>query len=478
MNGTSTVNLQRPAPFRLRADEAEALTGGRWSGTPREVTLRGAAIDSRRVSPGCVFACLAGERADGHDFAAAAAASGASLILASHAVRVPVPVLLVKDVAQALRELATAFRARHSDVRWIGVAGANGKTTTKELIAAALRAGGSGREPVLVTSGNLNNHLGVPLTVLSLPDRARFAVIELGSNHPGELAQLCAVVRPDLGCVVSIGPEHLEGFGDLAGVAREECALFTALPAGAPAFLGTHALATQAAAYATTAEAVLAIARAAAAGRDLHLSAEPPAAAGEALSTPAGSAQLALLGAHNRANAWLAWQVAVAAGIDGRAALHGLASVRAAPGRLRPVACAGHLLIDDSYNANPASMQAGLEVLAARPGRRLAILGHMGELGEASAHGHAQVGSLAARLGVALIAVGPLALPIHAAYVAAGGSDGHHAADHAGAIRAANAWLAAGTATLLIKGSRSAHLEEVVTGVCEAHRARAPGGGH
>jgi UDP-N-acetylmuramoyl-tripeptide--D-alanyl-D-alanine ligase len=316
--------------------------------------------------------------------------------------------------------------------------------------------------------------------VLSLPDRARFAVVEMGSNHPGELAQLCAVVRPDLGCVVSIGPEHLEGFVDLAGVAREECALFTALPAGAPAFLGTHALATQAEANATTAEALLAIARTAAAGRDLHLSAEPPAAAatGEILSTPAGSAQLALLGAHNRANAWLAWQVAVAAGIDGRAALNGIASVRAAPGRLRPVACAGHLLIDDSYNANPASMQAGLGVLAARPGRRLAILGHMGELGEASAHGHALVGTLAARLGVALIAVGPLAQPIHAAYRAAGGADGSHVPDHAGAIAAANAWLATGTATVLVKGSRSAHLEVVVAGICTAHGARAPGGVH
>lgn len=479
MIGTSTVNLQRPAPFRLRAEDAEALTGGRWIGQPREVTLRGAAIDSRRVSPGCVFVCLAGERADGHDFAAAAVASGASLVIASRQVRVPAPVLLVRDAARALARLAASFRARTSGVRWIGVAGANGKTTTKELIASACRA--AGREPVLVTSGNLNNHLGVPLTVLSLPERARFAVVEMGSNHPGELAELCAVVQPDLGCVVSIGPEHLEGFGDLAGVTREECALFAALPAGAAAFLGTHGLDAQAEANGCDGAALRAIAASSAAGHDLRLSGDAPGGAdagGETLSTPAGSARLGLIGAHNRANAWLAWQVAVAAGIDGKAALDAIASVRATPGRLRPVACAGHLLIDDTYNANPASMQAGLAVLASRPGRRLAVLGHMGELGAASAHGHALVGRSAAAAGIALIAVGPLAAPIHEAYLAAGGSDGAHAADRAAATVLAARWLEGGPASVLVKGSRSARMEEVVAGVCTAFGAKAPGGVH
>jgi UDP-N-acetylmuramoyl-tripeptide--D-alanyl-D-alanine ligase len=472
--GTATVNLSRPAPFRLRAEDAERLTGGRWHGQPREATVRGAAIDSRRVSPGCLFACLPGERVDGHDFAAAAVGSGACLVLASRPVKVPAPVLVVRDVAVALGALAGEFRARTHGCTWIAVGGANGKTTTKELIAAALRAGT--REPVLVTQGNLNNHLGVPLTVLSLPERARYAVIEIGTNHPGELAPLAALVRPDHACVVSIGPEHLEGFGDLAGVTREECALFAALPAGRPAFLGIHGLEAQAAAHGSSSEALLTLARSLAGGRDLVPSGLP---AGDELTTPAGSAALGLLGQHNRANAWLAWQVAVAAGIDGREALVGIAAVRASPGRMRPLRLGDHLVIDDCYNANPASMTAGLAVLATRPGRRLAVLGHMGELGAASAHGHATVGEAAARAGAALIAVGPLALPILAAFRAAGGSDGHAATDREAAAIAAVSWMkSGGPATVLVKGSRSAHLEDALGGICEAFGSKFPGGVH
>lgn len=476
MIGTATVNLSRPAPFRLRAEDAERLSGGRWHGQPREATVRGAAIDSRRVHPGCLFACLAGERVDGHDFAAAAVGSGASLILASRPVKVPVPVLVVRDVAAALGALAGEFRRRIQGCTWIAIAGANGKTTTKELVAAACRAGT--REPVLVTQGNLNNHLGVPLTVLSLPERARFAVVEIGSNHPGELPVLAAIVRPDHGCVVSIGPEHLEGFRDLAGVAREECSLFAALPMGAKALLGVHGLDGQAAAHGTDAAALTAIAGELAHGRELVAS-DLPQGAGDELATPAGSARLHLLGAHNRANAWLAWQLAVAAGVPGREALAGIAAVRATPGRLRPLQVGANLVIDDCYNANPASMHAGLEVLAARGGRRLAVLGHMGELGDASLHGHRLVGAEAARHGLALITVGPLAQPIHDAYREAGGRDGQHATDRQAAGALAARWLRSGeAASVLVKGSRSAHLEDALTVICEAFGTKFPGGVH
>lgn len=476
MIGTATVNLSRPAPFRLRAEDAERLTGGRWHGQPREATIRGAVIDSRRIHPGCLFACLAGERADGHDFAAAAVGSGAALILASRPVKVPAPVLVVRDVAAALGALAAEFRQRTRGCTWIGVAGANGKTTTKELIAAACRAGT--RDPVLVTQGNLNNHLGVPLTVLSLPERARFAVVEIGSNHPGELPVLAAIVRPDHGCVVSIGPEHLEGFGDLAGVTREECSLFQALPSTAAAFLGVHGLAGQAAAHGSDAASLTAIARELAAGRTLVAS-DLPAGSGDELSTPVGTIHLNLLGTHNRANAWLAWQVAVAAGVPDRDALSGIAAVRATPGRLRPLPVGANLVIDDCYNANPASMQAGLAVLAARGGRRLAVLGHMGELGDASLHGHRLVGSEVARLGLSLIAVGPMAQPILDAYRAAGGADGQHAADRQTAGTLAARWLRGGeAASVLVKGSRSAHLEDALSVICEAFGMKFPGGVH
>lgn len=466
MIGTATVNLSRPAPFRLRAEEAERLTGGRWHGQPREATVRGAAIDSRRVAPGCIFACLRGERADGHDFAPSAVASGAALLIATRPLRVPAPVLVVRDAAAALAVLAAEFRARVQGCTWIAVAGANGKTTTKELIAAALRA--SFREPVLVTAGNLNNHLGVPLTVLSLPERARCAVVEVGTNHPGELAPLAALVRPDIAVVTSIGPEHLEGFADLAGVAREECAVFSALPAGGTALLGLHGLTEVCAAHGGDLSTIEAIAAQAAAGRELVR-----------LAAPEGPLDLRLLGEHNRANAHLALRAAIAAGADEAAARRGIAAVEAQPGRLRALAAGAHLLIDDCYNANPASMLAGLDVLAAGPGRRLAVLGHMGELGAASPAGHAAVGAAAARLGVALIAVGPLAAPILAAYRAAGGGDGSQAGDRDEASRLAHAWLAAGgPARVLVKGSRSAHLEEVLAALCAALGIRWPGGVH
>lgn len=463
--GTATLDLSRPAPFRLEASRAEAITGGRWLGQPREATVRGAAIDNRRVAAGCLFACLRGARADGHDFAAAAVGSGAALVLASRALRVPVPVLVVRDPAAALLALAAEFRSRVTGCTWIGVAGANGKTTAKELIAAACRAGS--REPVLVTQGNLNNHLGVPLTVLSLPERARYAVIEMGSNAPGELPALAAAVRPDVGCVVSLGPEHLAGFGDLAGVAREECALFSALPAGGTALLGVHALAEECRALGVDERAILTIAEAAAAGRRLVTTGIEP------------GIELALLGEHNRANAALALRAAIAAGVPEPAARAGLATVRAVPGRLRPLLAGGHLLIDDCYNANPASMAAGLAVLAERPGRRLAVLGHMAELGEASAGGHARVGALAARAGATLIAVGPAAEPMLAAYAAAGGIDGRGVADPAAAAVAAAAWLSGGPpASVLVKGSRSAHLEDCLARLCEGLGATWPGGVH
>ena len=257
-----------PAPFPLSAPEAEAVTGGHWQGVAQDVVLHGAALDSRAVTPGCLFACVRGERVDGHDFAAGAAGDGAALILSTRPVQVPVPVLVVADVALALQALAMLFRACHQGARWIAVCGANGKTTTKELLAAACAGGG---EPVHATRGNLNNHLGVPLTVLNTPADARYCVIEIGTNAPGEVAALAPCVAPHVAVVTSIGPEHLEGFVDLAGVAREECSVFAALADDGAAFLGLHGLSGHATAAGTTTAAIAAIARSAAHGRVLTL---------------------------------------------------------------------------------------------------------------------------------------------------------------------------------------------------------------
>lgn len=470
----------QPAPFQVSAAEAEAITGGHWHGADQLVVLHGAAIDSRAVTPGCLFACIRGERVDGHDFAASAAGDGAVLIVATRqlALSVAIPVLVVADVALALQALATLFRACHHQARWIAVCGANGKTTTKELLAAACAGGG---DLVHATLGNLNNHLGVPLTVLNTPAEAVYCVIEIGTNAPGEVAALAACVAPHVAVVTSIGPEHLEGFGDLVGVAREECSVFAALADDGAAFLGLHGLAghTDAGGIAAIAQ----LARTAAHGRVLTLCDDAETSTGCAevavvgrtgelsvrLDTAHGSAEIGFLGVHNLANATLAFHAAVAAGVAPAAALAGLSRATPVAGRLVPRPAGIHLVLDDTYNANPASMIAGLHVLAGCPGRHLAILGPMGELGDAVAEGHRLVGATAKRLGIPLIIVagrGGLA-GCETFFVDGYGPDSIRVADREQALLVAREHLASGATTILVKGSRSQALEFVVAGLCQ-----------
>ncbi|MCK6487791.1 MAG: UDP-N-acetylmuramoyl-tripeptide--D-alanyl-D-alanine ligase [Planctomycetes bacterium] len=479
----ATTPAVPPAPWELEPALAERLTGGRWLGGRTPLQLQGAALDSRAVRPGCIFACVRGERVDGHDFAATAVGAGASLVLATRALALPAPVLVVADVAAALLALAGELRRRLAQTRWIAVAGSNGKTTTKALLAAACAGGGA---LVHATPGNLNNHLGVPLSVLATPADAAYAVIEIGANHPGEVAVLAAAVQPQVGVVTSFGPEHLEGFGGLRGVVESECELLGQLPLGAPAFVGLHGFAVHCRDHGMRLDATISRILELANRQRLALAliddashptgmceAVPGADQGDGvrLDTPAGSALVGLLGAHNRANAWLAWRTAVAAGVAPSDALRGLARAAPVAGRLVPRRCGAHLLLDDTYNANPASMIAGLRVLAARPGRRLAVLGAMGELGADSEAGHRRVGAEAAALGLSVVAVGAQADGIAAGSRAAGGS-AEVADDCADAVRRTRAFLAAGgAATVLVKASRSQRLERVVEGLLAAEAA-------
>jgi UDP-N-acetylmuramoyl-tripeptide--D-alanyl-D-alanine ligase len=478
-----------PAPFPLSAGEAEALTGGRWHGRTTDVVVRGATLDSRSVTQGCLYACIRGERVDGHDFAMSAVADGAVLVLATRPLAVLAPVLVVADVASALQALATCFRAQFTTTRWLAVCGANGKTTTKALLTAA--CAGSGR-PVHATRGNLNNHLGVPLSILATPADTAFAVIEIGSNHPGEVAQLAPCVAPHVAVVTSIGPEHLEGFGDLLGVAREECSIFSALSAlsalsavsalsaDGAAFLGLHGLRghTDDAGM----RAIVAVAQAAAGACSLVVLDDVEVATGCAtlaiagavgeltvrLDTFDGSAELALMGAHNLANGALAFHAAVAAGVAPERALAGLSRAQPVAGRLVPKPLGAHLILDDTYNANPASVIAGLRVLAGCPGKQLAIIAAMGELGEGHAAGHQQIGAEAARLGIPLLIVAGRGGLAGAELLIASGAAGHDheiVADRAAAIARARTRMAAGATTVLVKGSRSQGLEVVVEGL-------------
>jgi UDP-N-acetylmuramoyl-tripeptide--D-alanyl-D-alanine ligase len=473
LSQSGSVAASVPAPFAMQAAQAERMTGGRWIGPRQDVVLRGAVIDSRLVRAHSLFVCLAGERVDGHDFAEQAARSGAALILASRELPglAATPVLVVADVVRSLAIFATSFRRLLSTTHWIGVTGSSGKTTVKELISAAISRVGS----TYATAGNLNNHLGVPMSVLAVPEGTQYAVIEMGANHQHEISALSAIVQPMLGVISCLGPAHLEGFGGIEGVARAKSELFAALPVGATAILGISGLDMVAARLGTTPARMLAPVREAAAGRRLLLVGSPECPvdgevddSGLTLRTPLGSARLPLLGGHNLANAAIAYQAARALGIEPGAALEGLEQVRSVPGRLCLRLAGRHRILDDSYNANPGSMIAGLQVLSASRGRHLAVLGAMGELGMDAERGHRLVGIEAARLGLPVIVVGPQAQPLADAYVQAGGVSCQRADTAEEATRMALADLKNGPCSVLVKASRSSALDRVVTALISA----------
>jgi UDP-N-acetylmuramoyl-tripeptide--D-alanyl-D-alanine ligase len=463
-----------PKPFTLSKRKVENWTGGKWIGPKDDVVIRGTAIDSRAVHPQSLFVCLAGSRADGHDFAAMAVSKGAVFVLASREVQVGVPVLVVDDVVSALGRLATEFRKSHKGATWIGVTGSSGKTTTKELIAAACSAAVTD-QVVHATRGNLNNHIGVPMTVLATPENAAYCVIEMGANNPGEIANLTAIVQPQVGIIVSIGPAHLEGFGTLLGVARAKSELFAGLPAKGQALIGVTGLDAQARGHGFTAEQILNIVKENVGERKLtQVGSDECPVLGEQFDdgiivrTEHGEARLQLLGAHNLANAALAVHAARAAGVAQAKALAGLGAVTPMTGRLRMLRAHHHTLIDDSYNANPASMIAGLHVLARYNGKRLAVLGAMGELGAKSDDAHRQVGAEVAHLGLPLLTIGERARLIGEGYLSSGGQRHLHADTHVAGIACIAAECASEPTTVLVKASRSSGLDQVVKGLVAA----------
>jgi UDP-N-acetylmuramoyl-tripeptide--D-alanyl-D-alanine ligase len=442
-----------------RLSEVAAATGGRLAGA--DASFAGVSTDSRTIGAGMLFVALAGERFDGNAFVAAAAARGATGAVVSKPASAGLPEVVVPDTLAALTALAAAWRAKSRAVV-LGVGGSNGKTTTKELLAAIL----SGAGPTLATRGNLNNHIGVPLTLLRLEPAHRFAVIEMGANHPGEIAALAALARPSIALVTNAGDEHLEGFGDLAGVARAEGEMFAALPADGTAVINADD------AFCEDWRAM-----APAGARILRFGIEAPAevraqaitgrieagAFVTAFTLSIGDTEarvrLPLAGRHNVANALGAAAAAHAAGADMDAIVAGLERMQPVSGRLQlKPGPRGSWLIDDSYNANPSSVRAGIDVLSALPGEHWLVLGEMAELGDETVASHAGVGDYARRAGITrLFAVGSASR--HA--VDAFGARGSWYADATSLADALSACLEPGV-TALVKGSRVNRLERVV----------------
>jgi len=430
-------------------------------------TLRGenaafgqVASDSRTLEPGALFMALAGENFDGHDFVAQAAARGAAGAVVSRPVAAAVAQVVVPDTLGALTRFANAWRRDFSGAV-VGITGSNGKTTVKEMTGAILGACG----PCLVTKGNLNNHIGVPLTLARLEATHRFAVIEMGANHQREIAHLASIAEPDVGLVINAGPAHLEGFGGIEGVARGKGELFEALGVEDTAVINAddryaafwHGLARAAGRIVTFGMHE----RADFSAKDVRGEAAHDGFATEfELVSPLGQRciRLALAGEHNVMNALAAAAAAAAAGASLDAIEQGLAAMRPVSGRLQSRAARnGARLIDDSYNANPGSVRAGLASLAKVPGEHWLVLGEMRELGPASASLHAEIGELACQAGVKrLLAVGDDAR--HA--VEAFGPGATWFASVEDLVDAAKSGLHAGL-TIMVKGSRSNRLERV-----------------
>lgn len=438
----------------MRLDAIAMWARGQLHGADAEIT--GVAIDTRRLRPGDLFVAIKGERVDGHDYLADAAARGAVAALVSHQVDSPLPQVLVHDTTLALGDLASAVRAQRN-ARVVGITGSNGKTTVKTLVAAILSRHGRTH----VSGGNHNNEIGLPLTLLAMPADTEYAVLEMGAGKPGDIAYLAAIARPDIGLVNLIAPAHLERMGSVEGVAETKGALYQALPADGVAIINADDAFASFFGGLAGARRVIRFALDQAADVGAEILEQRLDGSRFVLDTPQGKAEvsLSLPGRHNVANALAAAAVALALEVPLATIVAGLEQADAVAGRLqRETLPQGWTLIDDSYNANPSSTAAAIATLALAPGERWLVLGDMGELGGDARALHAQVGRIALEQGIQrLFAVGPLTV----AAVEAFGAGGGHYADKPALIAALQASLHEGV-TCLVKGSRSAGMEQVV----------------
>ena len=442
---------------RTLADAATAI-GGQLVGDDHPYGA--VATDSRTLAPGALFVALRGPNFDGRKFVAAAAARGAIGAIVERAVPHALPQVVVADVLRALQQLGSAWRADFS-IPIVAIAGSNGKTTVKEMTAAILSRMGL----CMATHGNLNNHIGVPVTLMRLEASHRSAVVEMGANRIGDVAELVRLARPTVGLINNAGAEHLEGFGNLDGVAQGEGEMVSCLDPTATAIINADDVYAGYWRGAATARRILTF--------GVHADSDYMAknciqaiergefATRFTLHCPLGQCSITLKagGTHNIGNALAAAAAAGAAGASLEQIALGLADFRAVAGRLQLKAGArDSWIIDDSYNANPSSVRAGLEVLRSLPGATWLVLGDMAELGEYAADSHAHMGAYARDCGIKrLFALGPQS----SRAVETFGAGAEWFADAESLTRRLQAELAPGV-TVLIKGSRVNRLERVV----------------
>jgi UDP-N-acetylmuramoyl-tripeptide--D-alanyl-D-alanine ligase len=431
--------------------EAAAALGGRASG--RDVTFTGVSTDSRTLGKGDLFVALRGERFDGHDFLKSVAAKAAAIMVDSaYRGEYPLPALVVGDTRRSLGDLARYWRARFAPAL-VAVTGSNGKTTVKEMLASVLRRH-AGEAAVLATRGNLNNDIGLPLTLLTMRHAHRWCAIELGMNHKGEIAYLAGIAKPTVALVNNAQREHLEFMRSVDEVAAENASVYDALPPDGVAVINAddpHAALFRARAGARrSVEFGLNGARVTGRYKLGRLSSELH------LQTPGGEADatLSIPGLHNVRNALAAAACAVAVGISVKTIAEGLTEFRPYTGRLQvKKAASGATVIDDTYNANPDSVRAAIDILAASPAPTALVLGDMGEVGDQGPEFHREVGQYAREKGVSqLLALGDATR--HS--VQAFGEGAVHFNDIGPLIAHLK------SQTILVKGSRFMKMERVV----------------
>jgi UDP-N-acetylmuramoyl-tripeptide--D-alanyl-D-alanine ligase len=449
------------------------LNAGALSG----MTMRGVSTDSRTTAPGDLFIALRGEHFDGHAFLRGAFARGAVAAVVDSAYDpgrdVSEPMLVVDDTTNALNALARRYRDKHKAAVLV-VGGSNGKTTTKDMIARVLET----RYRVLRTEGNFNNHVGVPRTLFRLTPRHEVAVIEIGTNHPGEIARLCATAGPTHGLLTNIGSEHLEFFGSLEGVAREEGEMFAALRAtrGATGIVNANDHRVSAAARGLKKSVTYGFAARSADVRGRRLTLDVAGHAQFEFSTPRSprwhTLRLQVPGAHTAVNALAAIAAGYAFSVPAAQMQQALESFHAPGKRMEVANLDGVTVLNDSYNANPDSMRAALQTLASMrgAGKRIAVLGDMKELGNHADEAHTAIGREAAALGLDyLLTYGTLARRIHdAAY---GPGSIHY--DQKNILAEFLAELVSPGDIVLVKGSRSMEMEDIVI-FLEERRGRVP----
>ena len=437
----------------LKLSEVALWTRGVLHGA--DVQVQGVFTDTRAAQAAALFIALIGENFDAHEFVEAARQAGASAALVAHPVAVDLPQVVVADTTLALGDLASAVRAQRR-ARVVGITGSNGKTTVKTLVASILALHGKTH----VNAGNFNNEIGLPLSILAMPEDAEYAVLEMGAGKPGDIAYLAAIARPEIGLVNNIAPAHLERMGTLERIAETKGAIYAALPPNGVAVVNAD---DAFAAWFTNTTSVRNV---------LRFGIEQPADVRGAiqalaeqshftLTTPAGSTDIALplAGRHNVMNALAAAAIAHALDVPLTAIKRGLETAPEVKGRLQRHAMpGGWILIDDSYNANPGSTAAAISTLASEPGEAWLVLGDMRELGADASTLHAGIGTLARERGIArLYAVGDLA----AAAAHAFGSNARHFVDQAALIAALTTDVNPGV-RVLVKGSRGSAMDRVV----------------